>query len=334
METSGRTLQLSFNHIVRDGMVTGISVFAKDITERKLAEEALKDAARQWERTFNSITDSIMLIDMEQRVLRCNSATMKLLGKNRDEIVGHHCYELVHGTTGPVEGCPFVHMSKTYHSERMPLQLGDRWFDVTADAILDQTGQMIGSVHIVSDVTERKRAEEALSQSEAKYRGLVEQSLVGIGVSQGNRVIFANPALLNMFGYGSLEEFVKIPLIDHVAPKSREYIGARMKKLTRGEQVPQEFEYDIIRRDGKTRTLQASSTRAAMGNETYTQTVFQDITERKRAEEALLRSEEKYRSLVENINDTLFSLDTTGHLTYISPVSPSVVSSIPTTCPR
>jgi PAS domain S-box-containing protein len=82
---------------------------------------------------------------------------------------------------------------------------------------------------------------------------------MGIGVSFGNKVIFANPALLRLFGYNDLEEFTKIPLLNHVAPASHEQIVSRMKKIAQGEQVPDEFEYDILQKNGLTKTLLLSA---------------------------------------------------------------------------
>ena len=160
-------------------------------------------------------------------------------------------------------------------------------------------------VHM-EDITERKQAEEALRESEERYRRIVDNSLMGIGVSCGNQVIFANPALLRLFGYNDLDEFTKIPLLNHVASASHEFIAARMLKIAQGKPVLDEFEYDIIRKDGLTRTLMASSQRFTLDGKVYTQTIFQDITERKRAEEALRLSEEKYRLVVENAKEAIF----------------------------
>ncbi|MCJ7589492.1 MAG: PAS domain S-box protein, partial [Candidatus Aminicenantes bacterium] len=160
------------------------------------------------------------------------------------------------------------------------------WRD-SGSTLPDDKGKPYRMVGAVSDITERKRAEEALRESEEKYRNLVEQSLMGIGISQGNQVVFANPALLRIFGYDDLKEFVKIPLLDHVAPSSKEYIIARFDQVARGEPVSPEFEYNVLRKDGVTRTLQATNTHFKMGGKTYSQTTFQDVTERKSNEEKL-----------------------------------------------
>ena len=150
---------------------------------------------------------------------------------------------------------------------------------------------------IIREITDRKRAEVALRESEERYRRLVDNSVLGIGISRGDQIVFANPALLRLFGYEDLEEFRKIPLLNHVAPASHKLIVTRMEKIAQGEPVPVEFEYDILRKDGQTKTLLASSQHFTLGGETYSQTTFQDITERKRAEKALYESEERMKSI-------------------------------------
>lgn len=146
-------------------------------TERKCAEEALKLSSKRWSSTFNAITDSVCLTDMEGRILLCNEAMTKLLGKPHDEIVGRYCWELVHGTSAPIEGCPIVRMRKTRKRETMELSLGDRLYDVTVDSVSDDAGNLIGAVHIVSDITERKRAEENEKQNIQDLKYLSETAM-------------------------------------------------------------------------------------------------------------------------------------------------------------
>ncbi len=99
----------------------------------------------------------------------------------------------------------------------------------------------------------------ALEESEAKYRSLIENSTEGIGLAKGNYCVFANKALLDIFGYKNFNEFKKIPLVDCVAPEYKEFIKNRIKKRQEGEYLPTKFEYKIIRKDGEIRDIEISS---------------------------------------------------------------------------
>ena len=102
------------------------------------------------------------LLDSQFRIQRCNRATADLFGGELDRILGRHCWEVVHGTSGPIEGCPIVRMQQTRHRESTSLRIGDRWYEVTVDPILGPSDTLEGAVHIMSDITERKEANEEL----------------------------------------------------------------------------------------------------------------------------------------------------------------------------
>jgi len=255
------------------------------ITESRQAEEGLQDAARQWETTFNAVTDSVMLLDAEHRILRCNDATVKLLGKEAGEIVGHHCWELVHGTSEPIEGCPIVRMSKTLHRETMSLPLGRRWLEVSVDPILDQSRRLTRSVHIISDITERKKAEEALRESEERYRLLIERQKEGLCIIDlEERFVFCNPTGEEVFGvpHGNL---VGRNVREFTTPETFELVRKQTEKRRSGESSS--YEIEITRPNGEKRQLLTTATPwlEQDGRIVGALAIFRDETERKRMEE-------------------------------------------------
>jgi len=133
--------------------------------ESKRANEALRVSALAWQTLFDAVTDSVFLIDSGGKILLCNEATVNFLGKPINEIVGNTCWELVHATSEPIKGCPIVRMRETRRPESLELPAGDRVHYVATHPILDQDGNLASAVHIITDITERKRSEEALRKA-------------------------------------------------------------------------------------------------------------------------------------------------------------------------
>jgi PAS domain S-box-containing protein len=142
-------------------------IYAYDITKRKRAEEKLVRAKEEWERTFASVPDAIALIDNQQRIMRVNEAMARRLGLAAEECIGRRCFEAVHGLSEPPHFCPH---SQTLKDGRQHIEevhedgLGGD-FVVSATPLHDEQGQMIGTVHVAHDVTERRKVERALQKA-------------------------------------------------------------------------------------------------------------------------------------------------------------------------
>ncbi len=131
------------------------------ITERKRLEVNLKKAAGDWESTFNSIKDAIAIIDTGHHIVRVNQAFVDLTKLSINQIEGRHCFEIVHGTNMPIPSCPHactLSTMKTESAEFLEQRL-DRHFEVTTSPIFDDGGRCTGSVHIMKDITERKKSQ-------------------------------------------------------------------------------------------------------------------------------------------------------------------------------
>ena len=203
----------------------------------KRIEKALLASAQQWQRTFDAVGDAVCLQSVEGRILRCNTAMANLLGKSFDEIKGRACWELMHGTSEPIEGCPIVRMRETHHRETFIVPRGDRWLECSADPLLDENSNLIGAVHIISDITERKQAEEALRESQERYRALVNLGgAVGEAIvmlqdtEQGNAIqTFVNREWPRITGY-SRKELLGMSFFDLLHPRYRQASLKRHKE--------------------------------------------------------------------------------------------------------
>jgi PAS domain S-box-containing protein len=126
------------------------------------ADEAVRSAASEWQRTFDSVADAVWVLDADQRIQRCNKSATALFGKTAKDMVGCHCWEIVHGTRRPIPECPFACMSGSRHRESMDLEIDGRWYQVVVDPLIAPNGELHGAVHIVSDITARKQTAETL----------------------------------------------------------------------------------------------------------------------------------------------------------------------------
>lgn len=151
--------------------------------------------------------------------------------------------------------------------------------------------QREAALSLAEDANEAKaaaqRAEHSQRKSEEKYRNLVDNSLVGIGISRADQIVYANQSLLRMYGYDDFNEFASRSFLDYLTPQSRAFIQEWREHKERGEEIPFVFEHDIVRKDGAIRTLQLSVSPITMGDSVCMQTAFIDVTERKWAQEAL-----------------------------------------------
>lgn len=172
--------------------------------ERKQVEEAYLASTTRWQTTFDTIEDSICILDSEKRIIQCNKATYNLIGKPVEQILGQECCTLIHELykTEPTKECPFALMQESKTRESIVLPLGERWFNITVDPIIDKTANLVGAVHILSDITERKRAQEQLIQSE---------KLAGIGTLASGIAHEINNPLAGIMGYAEIIMYGRNP---------------------------------------------------------------------------------------------------------------------------
>ena len=156
------------------GVITGAATIARDISESKRSQRDIAVAARQWRETLDAMGDSVALLDSDSRVLRCNAATTVLTGRSFEEITGHPCFEVFHGTHDYQQSCPQRRALKSGQTETSILEQDGKWLRLSFTPQLDAAGAVVGGVHVVADVTEFIQVRYDLEQSIARQRRVTD----------------------------------------------------------------------------------------------------------------------------------------------------------------
>ncbi|MEJ2066794.1 MAG: PAS domain S-box protein, partial [Deltaproteobacteria bacterium] len=255
------------------------------------------------------------------RVLWTNRAAGDSVGADPQQLVGRHCYEVWQQGSKPCVGCPVAMARKSGRPQEAEMTSPDGrvWF-VRGYPVRDKKGKVIGAVEVTLEITESKQAEEALRKSEEKYRTVVELSPDGIAIASKGRHVFANKSLAKIFGVSSPDDLLGKPLMDYIHPDYRKAVGRRIEQQTkRGELVPL-IEEKMLRADGTVIHTEVTAAPLEYEGEQAVLAAIRDITERKRAEEELRESEERFRMVLESSVDNLYRRNLqTNTYDYISP---------------
>ena len=197
------------------------------------------------------------------------------------------------------------------------------WTEVRVTPLKDKKGKTIAALELAIPVTERKTTEKALQESEEKLRAIVEGASDGIMVadSKTEKIVFANPKICEITGYSS-EELLKLNMFDLHLEKDLPFVSDKisqqmLKKLTLATNVP------VLRKDRKVVYCDVNAQPAKIGEQEYLVGFFRDITERKKAEETLKESEEKFRNLAEESPNAIF-INNRGRVIYANKKSEEI----------
>ena len=260
--------------------------------------EQIKAVQQQWVYTFDSIGDPILVHDNEGRIVRGNLRLANLLGRDFASVIGRSVSDLLSSRAASFKVCPYCEGCAGDADSPDPWLQG--YFLASNSVFSDPAGRQLGTIHVLKDITERKRAED-------KYRNLVASVQEGVFISTVHgRFLDFNDALMRIAGYDNRDELMQVDIAQtlYVNANDRE----RLKKLLQEHSSVNDFEFEIRRKDGEIRTVSESSTaiRDSAGNVTAYQGFLLDVTERRRAEQEIRRRNRELLVL-NSIAETLVS---------------------------
>jgi len=270
------------NRKIRAQLIDELAQLRQRISQLELGEAELKEAqavllpaAQQWRATFDAIADGVFLLDAEGKVARCNQTMAKRLQKSPNELIGHTCWELVDGTSEPPPSCPFVLARESRRRHTMLRAVDDRWYSSVVDPMVDEDGSFVGAVCSMADVTARKQAEDAVRESEERYRTLFEGIPDGVIVHSAEKgFLDCNEAVLRRLGY-SREEFLRLRPADIVHPDFLSLTHESQGGMWAGERSTVESAH--VCKDGRAIQVEVNARRIKHGGMPAILAVVRDI---------------------------------------------------------
>ncbi len=298
----------------------------QNITDRKQAEEVLIKQKEKYRKLLSVAHDAIMTQDLEGIITYVNPAAQYFAGDM--DIIGMRFKDFI----APELGSKYDEMMDARRrgytddisyewSIISPRDGSLHIFEVKSSLFMDES-KPSGILLFGREITERKRAEERLRESEENYQLLFNNSFDAIAVFGGTppQVLFVNSAFHRFFGYTAEEIFTfsadDIFLIVHL--DDREMVKNMLRGRHRQENVPVRYEFRIITKSGEVRWVEVSASLFSKGNQLFSQAIYRDITERKKVEEVLTKSAENYRLIAESIMDCVVLIGDHGIIKYMA----------------
>ena len=312
------------------GAITHYQGIIIDITEQKQPENALIERERDYRGVIENLQDVFYRADAVGNITMASQSVVDLFGyASVEEVIGLNLGRDIFADpddrkrflsaispTGSVRNFEAVLKKK----DGSPIIVS-----ISAHYYRDKNGVVLGVEGIAKDITEWKHAQQALVESEEKYRTLVEKSQDGIVVVQNERIAFVNKAFIDMIGFSG-QELLGHSVDQFVAPEDAGLVLARHRKRMSGKDVVSSYQYSLLHKDGSTRVqVMMNAGVATFRGRPAMIATFHDVTEERKREAALRESEEKCRTILDTTSEWIWDLDLHGCHTYSNPAVESLL---------
>lgn len=300
-------------------------VIFRDISESRRAKDLLNKSERFFKEITENSWDIIIITDREGMIKYCSPSIERFTGYKPDEVIGQSGFMFIH----PDE------IERAANDFDEAVQLTDEPIPTNAFRIIHKDGSeryfygigknlldnpdIDGIVMNVRDITDRRRIEDSLIKSEENFHRSLDESPLGMRISTiDGETIYANKAILDIYGYDSIEELRNTSLRERYTPWTYEEYEIRRAQRLKGEPGPTEYDISVVRKNGEIRHLHVFRKEIFWSGSKRYLVIYQDITERKKAQEESRESEDKYRTILENIEDGYYEVDLAGNFIFFN----------------
>jgi len=315
MKGQSKTKQVLIREL--DSLRQRIAELEESKSVHQQAEKTLREVERLKRLIFEHSSDVIYTLDCDLRVTSISTSVERHLGYRTEELVGRRFNEINVLAPESLE-VAFKDALQTLAGGTVPTaeyvfirKDGSRIIGEASGSPLVEDGKIVGLISVARDITDRKRAEEALRESEEKFRVLADSTPTAVMLYQDDRWIYANRASETICGY-SEKELLAMNFWDIVHPDFKPLIQKRGRKRQRGEETTNRYELKIIMKAGTEKWVDLSGASTMLRGRPAGIISVLDINDRKRAEEALRETQRRLTDIIEFLPDATLVIDRNG----------------------
>lgn len=292
-----------------------------DVTDLRRAQKALRKSEERLRRITDNMEDLVLQVNLKGTIEFISPSVKKVLDYDIADLIGHSVISFIHEDDlaramlvlkkGGKEGENKTEIRVRHQDGRF------FWFEVIGAAIRNEKGKIVGAVLGGRNITQRKEIENNLRQSEETFRALTESTGVAIFVVQGEKFRYINKAFSDLSGY-TMEDLQDLRFWDLIAPEMRDFVQEQGLARQRGEKLLSNYEIKYLTKTGVKKIGDFAATFIHYEGRSAMIASISDTTERKKKEEELRASEERYRTIIENIEDGYFEVNLKGDMIDVS----------------
>jgi two-component system cell cycle sensor histidine kinase/response regulator CckA len=308
--------------VVIDGKLVGAYGIYQDVSERKQAEERLRESEERYRSIVEYSHDGILIVDESYRFIYVNEVLCRILGRSAKEIIGQDFRKFLDDESRELVSNRYILRQKGVETppryEFNVVRENDekRCVEISSTVIKDSANNL-KTVAQLLDITERKQAEEL-------FRTLFDRSPVGLFIIQDRNFQLINPQFLELTGYKE-DEFLGKDSLAFILPEDRYIVRENTIKMLKGKLLFP-FELRVINKTGETRWIEQTITSIQFNGRPAVLGYYVDITERKKAEEELRDSEERLKTILDSIQAGIVCINAETHT--IVDVNPAAIEMI------
>jgi PAS domain S-box-containing protein len=322
----GKVFENSLYPVLNGGSeVQRIAIYVRDITERKRLQAILVQTEETFRNIYENAMEGIFQIGPDGRFISANPSLAHIHGYDSPEDLMKAVKNIRSLYVNPEDHQHLINLLfeqgavQNYEAKMHRRDGNSQWISTNVRLLRDVHGRTLHYEGTMMDISNRKMAEEALAESEERYRTAIENSNDAVSIIRGDRMQYVNRRFVEIFGYDKLEDVTGKPISLVVHPDDRDKVIAINQQRQKGETVPLRYEFKGMTKDQKIIYVEVSAASIVYQGTAAYLVYLRDVTDRKAAEEVVREERNRFRTLSENAPFGIIMIDKEGGFEYINP---------------